>query len=100
MRDYFELGPSPVEEDCLQMGEATNDACRAECVRYKELLERVRPIPPHLADDGVRYRVHFFPYDAPAGGYYEVVLCYDDNGEGHVAFAHELEGTLPLTWEG
>jgi hypothetical protein len=97
-RDYYELGPSPVEEDCLQMGVATNAECKAECVRYRELLERLLPVPESL-HGAAWYGVKFFPYDSDAGGYYEAVIYFDDANEEAVNFVFDtVEPGLPLTW--
>ena len=98
MRDYLELGPSPVEEDCLQMGVASNKECKAECERFQRLLERVIPIPDRLPN--VKYGVKFFPYEGPAGGYYEVVIYFDGNNEQECEFVlGSVEANVPQTWD-
>lgn len=97
-RDYLELGPSPYDEDCLQMGVATNEECRAECERFKALLERVLPIPDHLPN--VKYGIKFFPYDSEAGGYYEVVIYFDRDDEAALEFVFgSVESNIPAKWE-
>lgn len=99
-RTFFALGPSPYDEDCLQMGVAPNEECRAEVVRYVEQLNRVLPIPSHLAARGVRYGVRFFPYESDAGGYYEAVIHYDDDDEEAVEFVfNDVEVNLPANWD-
>lgn len=99
MRNYFELGPTPIEEDCLQMGVASNEECKAECERYKALLERLLPIPDPLSEL-MSYRVKFFAYDSPAGGYYEVVIIADDAIQECVDFVFNVvEANIPLTWD-
>ena len=98
MRDYLELGPSPSDEDCLQMGVATNEECKAECERFKRQLERLIPIPERLPN--VKYGVKFFPYDSDAGGYYEVVIYFDSNDELECEFVYEsVESSIPRMWD-
>lgn len=97
-RNFLELGPSPYDEDCLQMGVATNEECKAECERFKALLERLIPIPERLPN--VKYGVKFFPYESEAGGYYEVVIYFNSDDELECEFVFDsVEANIPATWQ-
>ncbi|AUB37493.1 hypothetical protein COO91_03438 [Nostoc flagelliforme CCNUN1] len=50
--DILEIGSTPAEEQCQQVG-AENYAVLAkkECKIYKEMLERLFPIPEHLQEE-------------------------------------------------
>lgn len=92
-RDYIELGPTPIEEDCVQMGIGTSKAMRDECERFKQQLEREIPIPEGV---DAEYAVKRFPYEYDA--YYEVVLYYDPDSLTSCEFAGMVEANLPLNW--
>ena len=68
------LGPVPCDEDCAQIGhDADFDSKnRAECRRFKELLEKAYP-PPEGAYIQVKSESHDF------GVYREVVLMADES---------------------
>lgn len=92
MIEYFELGPTPCDEDCAQVG-SDNFHARAmsECQRYKALLEK--QFPPIA---GTRFAIKGFPHDF--GTYYEVVIKFDPTQDSAVAFAHNVECNLPANW--
>jgi hypothetical protein len=93
VEEYIELGPVPAGEECAQVGEPNfaTDA-RAECVRYKEQLERMFPT------DGKnnRFKIKSFPHDF--GSYYEVCCTFDPADVASVDFAYNVEANLPEYW--
>jgi hypothetical protein len=95
MMDYVVIGPCPVEEDCVQVGEE-NYAARAkeECRRFIRLLREVLGEEP----DGASFRIKGFDHDF--GRYYEVICSFDENSEEAVEYAFNAEGNAPMTWKG
>ena len=91
--NYVEIGPSPVEEDCVQMGVGTAQEMIDECNRFKELLERLFPVPEGI---NAYYHVKRFPYDL--NSYYEVVVVYDDEDDESTDFAYNVCDNQPLRW--
>lgn len=92
MRDFMTLGPSPCGEDCVQLGtEDYPEKSRAECKRYKKLLEEKFPL------NGIYFGIKSFDHDF--GTYREVVVYYDDNDEESADNALTVENNLPETWE-
>lgn len=88
------LGPTPLEEECCQVGQSTSQEMYQECCRYKEQLKRMFPIP-----EGVIAAFHVKKFGHDFGEYYEVILLFDDENERSASFAYEtVEPNLPLNW--
>ena len=93
MRDYIELGPTPCEEDCVQVGTEDYAAkARPECQRYIALIRATCGEEPY----GAHLTVKSFPHDF--GSYLEVVCYYDDSEPEAVAYAWNLEKSAPARW--
>jgi hypothetical protein len=93
MRDYLELGPTPCNEPCAQVGEDDYTArAFAECRRYIECIRKMLGNEP----DGARLGIKAFPHDF--GNYHEVVCYYDDDNEEAVNYAFKCESDGPKTW--
>ena len=93
MRDYMELGPTPAEEDCAQVG--TPDyatRARAECQRFIETIRAICSPEP----EGARLAVKGFEHDF--GRYFEVVVYYDTDNEASMEYAWALEKDAPTRW--
>ena len=93
MRDYINIGSSPCEEDCVQVG-AENYAqlARVECQRFIEAIRQtIGPEP-----DGACLRVKSFPHDF--GSYMEVVCYYEEDNEEATKYAFKCESESPSTW--
>lgn len=86
MREYFEIGCTPANEDCFPAG---HPLARAECHIYKRQLERLFP----LVKIGVRSNPHDF------GTYYECVAYYDDEDDKQLGQALAVEGDSPTHWD-
>lgn len=95
MRDYLNIGSTPPDEDCTQVGAENADALmQAECRRYIEALRaKLGPEP-----FGAILRVKSFAHDF--GTYYEVVCYYDDRFEDALEYAFKCESDGPQTWNG
>ncbi len=94
MRDHITLGPTPVEEDCAQVGlDCYPEQSREECIRYRALLEATFGDGSRV---GCSFGVKAFPHDF--GTYREVVVYFDVDVEEQVEFAYNVEANMPLTW--
>ena len=95
MTDYVEIGATPCDEDCLQVGspEYTLEGAYAECERFLVLIrKKLGPEP-----QGARLMVKRFFHDF--GQYFEVVCKYDDRYEEAVDYAFKCESDAPTKWE-
>lgn len=93
--DHLSLGPVPAEEEAASVGTKDYEhRCAIECAAYRNMLERLHPVP-----DGVpaRYRRRRFPHDF--GGYYEIVVEFDSTSEEATDFAYSVENNLPIHWD-
>ena len=92
IRDYINIGATPVAEDCLQVGTPayTEIAAVNECKRFiKQLKAQFGPEPPNT-----KLIAKVFNHDF--GTYYEVVCWYED-AEGE-AYALKCEGEAWEEW--
>ena len=86
MMDYLNIGSTPNEEDCAQVGSA-DYYTRAikECRAYREQIRKHYPEP----ENGY-LKVKGFPHDF--GTYYEVVAYYDPEDIEAPRWALDIEG--------
>ena len=92
--DYLYIGPSPYEEDCVQVG--TRDyhtKAMAECRRFRALIKKKLGVPPQ----GARLVIKGNPHDL--GSYYEVCVEFDDDNAEAVEYALKCEREAPATWD-
>jgi hypothetical protein len=94
MREYMELGPTPCDEPCEQLGPNYNrrKALR-ECRAYARQLERQHGAPPEGAYFGVKGFAHDF------GTYHETVIYFDTENEAAMEYAYKVEGDTPANWD-
>ena len=96
MREFLELGTTPCNEECAQLGTyGFRERVLKECNVYKRQLQRVvesmgKPVP-----DGFELRIKSFTHDF--GTYYEVVAFYENDEAAELAY--ELEAVLPESWD-
>lgn len=94
MRDYVELGSSPAEEDCVQLG--SDDyylRSRVECAIWAAQLRRAFSNMP----DGIKLGIKGFNHDF--GTYHEVVAYFDDSDEEASDFAWKMQDDAPAHWD-
>ena len=97
MFEYIELSSSPYEESCAAVGaDYYAERSRVECKTYKAQLERLHPIPEELSGDAY-FGIKRFDHDF--GSYREVVIHYNPEAEGAIAFALKVEGKCPENWD-
>lgn len=93
--DVYELGPTPTGEECVQVNSKTDyvEPMKAECQKYKELLQKKFPIPEDVnAYFTIKRSDHEF------GPYYEVAIKYDMDDPKANAFMLHVEGNQPESW--
>jgi|SRR5690349_3997659 len=94
MRDYLNIGSTPSDESCAQVGrDGYAMQARRECRTFAEQLRRVFGPEPEGAHIGVKG----FPHDF--GTYYEVVCWYDDDMPESVKYAFKIESETPTEWD-
>jgi hypothetical protein len=93
MRDYIEIGPSPADEDCEQVGPNCDyGRMKKECRALINQLRRMHGDEP----EGASLRVKGNPHDF--GTYYEVACYFDSELPQSVEYALKCED-LPETWD-
>ena len=95
-RDYITLGPTPMGEDCIQVGseEYHNGDDKREVKRFCEMLQKRFP---EWSSEMVMFGKKTFPHDF--GSYTEACVYYDDEKEESCEFAYFVEGNLPEMWD-
>lgn len=94
MTDTLELGPTPTDEACEQLG-PSYDAHQAmrECRAFVAQLRRAFGPEPFGARLAITSNAHDF------GVYREVAVKYDDESELASAYAYQLEAGTPERWD-
>ena len=93
MRDYIDIGSSPANEPCAQVGtEDYAQKARAECQRFLELIRTNMGEEPGSARLSIKANSHDF------GTYYEVVCYYDDTDEEATRYAVRCRDDQPAEW--
>ena len=96
MRDYFELGSTPCDEDCVQVSRTADymPAMRQELKRYEAHLDKILPVPEDIhAWYSIKWNSHDF------GSYGEVAINFDDEDNQAIEFACFVEEHTPTTWD-
>lgn len=100
--ETFELGSSPIDEDCAQVGSENYDIqSRAECYAYLNQLYRFLRTSGYNTEKlpgDFRLFVKTYPHDF--GNYREVVAKFDANNEKAWDIALLLERSGPEKWDG
>lgn len=88
MRDYFSLGPTPVDEPCEQVGMETysEERARLEARTFKHQLQRLFP--------ELLFIVKKWPHDF--GFYYDVIVSFE---EEQISAACNVDNNTPLNWD-
>lgn len=100
MKQTIEIGSTPCEEPCAQVGDADYESkAWVECQAYIKQLQRLY-LSSHafpLCDEGVRLRIKANSHDF--GTYHEVVAVFDDEDPDAIDAAIWLENNLPEHWD-
>jgi len=92
--DYINIGSSPVEEDCVQIGEI-NYMSRSliECALFLKAIRNKLGTEPV----GARLMTKRFTHDF--GTYHEVVCMFQTGNEKAMEYAFKCESEAPTTWK-
>lgn len=94
MQDCLDLGSSPSQEDCAQVGrEDYHPRARRECRAYVHQLRRMFGEEP----DGARLSVKSNPHDF--GSYLSVVCYFDADNKTAVDYAYCCAAKGPQEWD-
>lgn len=95
----LELGSSPVDESCAQLGEdGYDDRARLECRAYIAQLKRAYSTAHNQElPSGARLRIKSSSHDF--GSYFEVAVSFNDADQEGVNAAYWLEANCPLLWD-
>lgn len=94
MRETIEIGTTPFEEDCAQVGsEDYTHRARKECAAFRSQLRRLFGQEPEGASLFIKSNPHDF------GNYYEVACRFDDENEAASSYAYACEGGAPARWD-
>jgi hypothetical protein len=94
MQDHLDIGSTPPDEDCAQVGsDDYHRLARRECHAYIVLLRRT------LGDEppGARLAVRSNPHDF--GSYLSVVCYFDESQPASVDYAYRCESDGPQAWD-
>lgn len=96
MREYYELGPTPCDESCAQVGEPDyHEKAKKEMTAYVNLLNREFP---QARDKGILFVVKWFAHDF--GRYGEVVAGFSDEDSEAVSYVFDvIDKNLPSYWD-
>ena len=93
--EYMEIGSSPYEEDCAQVGSnGYVERANKELFAYMNQLKRLFPAAESL---NVRFRIKWFSHDF--GSYGEVCMHWDTGNEEADVYVYEIEKELPGYWD-
>ena len=95
MYDYLEIGPTPCDEPCQQVGTPSYDPslARRECQAFAKQLRRQFGEEPEGARIMVKANSHDF------GTYHDVVVKFDASNNAAIAYAFKVEGECPAEWD-
>ena len=94
MKDSLNLSPTPIGEDCAQLGAPDYySVAKKEIIVFISQLIREHGEPPR----GARYRITNNPHDF--GTYYDLNIEFDDENDEASEYAYKVEGDLPEYWD-
>jgi hypothetical protein len=94
MRDSLNLSPTPVGEDCAQLGDANySSRARQECRAFIQQLKREFGEPPI----GAAFKITQNPHDF--GTYLDVDIQFNDEDDAASEYAYKVEANLPEFWD-
>lgn len=97
MIDYIDLGPVPANETCAQVGsDGYHERARAECKRYRALLEATYAAAHDGRECPARIVIKSNPHDF--GSYLEVGVKFDSDDAKQLEAALWLEDNAPTEW--
>ena len=95
MKEYIEIGSSPYDESCAQVGtENYRETAKKEMNAYIDLLERTFPDARSM---NIVFKQKWFEHDF--GSYGEVCAFWNPEDELADSYIYEIEADLPAKWD-
>jgi len=95
MLDEYDIGESPYEEQCAQVGSPDYQArARLELKHFKRMMETLHPVPEDVKG---WYKVKANPHDF--GTYYSLAAVFDYDYEESEEWAAQAENKVPEYWD-
>jgi|APGre2960657373_1045057.scaffolds.fasta_scaffold95643_2 hypothetical protein len=95
MIEYMELGSTPCEEDCAQVGSnGFRERANNEMTAYINQLNRLFS---NAESNGVKFRIKWFSHDF--GSYGEVCAYWDTENEIANEYVYTIDRNLPSNWD-
>lgn len=95
MMEYIELGPTPPEEDCAQLGsDDFTKRAKKEMTAYVNQLNREFP---DAESKGIHFSIKWFNHDF--GRYGEVVANWDTDDEIANEYVYVIDSSIPTNWD-
>ena len=93
--EYLELGASPANEDCVQVGSDNyRELALEECRRYKRQL--IKQFQESYDTGLIGFQIKAFPHDF--GSYYEVCVLFNEDDEKSCQLAYDVEAQAWPEW--
>ena len=94
MLESLSLSPTPVGEECAQLGDLNySSRARKECRAFINQIIREFGEPPA----GAGFRISQNPHDF--GTYLDVEIRFSDEDEEAATYAYDIESNLPEFWD-
>ena len=94
MREHLDLGSTPADEPCAQVGsDDYQERARKETRAYVNQLRRMFGPEP----EGSKIAAKSNPHDY--GSYFSVVVYYDPKIPASIDYAFNVENNLPGKWD-
>ncbi len=93
--EYLNIGSSPVDESCAQVG--TDNYRKQARLELNVLARQMRRIHPEPEDGSAYYSIKGFAHDF--GTYHELVAMFDPDNEAACRWAYQAEELLPENWD-
>ena len=93
MKETLEIGSSPCNEDCAQVGtDGYREQAQVECKQFIAAIRRVHGNEPEGARLFIKANAHDF------GTYFEVAVRYDADNRKAEDYAYKVESAAPADW--
>ena len=93
--EYIEIGPTPNEEDCAQVGtDNFSEIAQEEMDAYINQLNRMFP---EAIEKGIRFKAKWFPHDF--GRYGEVCMFWNTDNLEADEYVYFIDKNTPSRWD-
>lgn len=98
MKEYIEIGSTPCDEECSQVGaEDYSSRTKRECRAYINQLTRMIGAADKTIPDGFSLVIRSQSHDF--GTYHEVACKFDSENEAACELAYWVDENAPTKWD-